>query len=144
MKVISVGMDDVTILPLESKTSDSVAQMRLVLYYWNEDMRECIRKNLKVGKLGRATETLEEKLTKLKVRWHSVRRTGIQVYADCGVPLEKIRAITLHKDDETLRAYIGTIRPIVDRSKPVGMAISHAPFIWRIQNQQGGEVLKKF
>ena len=83
-------------------------------------------------------------LTKRDVRWHSIRRTAIQTYIDCNVPLANIRAITLHKDDEMLLSHVGTIRPIFDKERPRGMAISHAPFIWNIQNNTGKDALQMF
>ena len=135
----------ITVTPIQHKTTAGTNQMRLELYYWNKSMRKCIVKYLPRGYLtAEITQSLSTLLTKSRVRWHSVRRTAIQVYIDCGVPLDRIRAITLHKDDDTLLAYVGTIRPVLDSSKPSGMAISHAPYIWRIQNRLGRGVLRMY
>lgn len=138
-----VGKDMVTITPVVHKAAGKTAQMTLELYYWNKEMRKSIRANLPTGFLdGGTTKALENHLTKLHVRWHSVRRTAIQTYIDVGTPLANIRAITLHKDDDTLLAYVGRLRPILDRSKPSGMATSHAPYIWKIQNILGKDTLR--
>ena len=137
--------EEIEVTPLIHKTVKVTRQMSLILYYWNDQMKHAIRSGLEPGPLDeKMTKPLEEMLTKKKVRWHSIRRTAIQTYIDCNVPLENIRAITLHKDDETLLSYVGTIRPIVDKERPRGMAISHAPFIWKIQNNVGKDVLRMF
>ena len=144
--VSAIREDEVEVTPIAHKTPKTTRQMTLILYYWNAEMRDAIRKGITPGFLNEEiTEPLENLLTKKKVRWHSIRRTAVQVYIDCNVPLANIRAITLHKDDETLLGYVGTIRPIIDKTRPSGMAISHAPFIWRIQNQEErGDVLQMF
>ena len=62
-----------------------------------------------------------EKVLRLNdARKHSIRRTSIDVYADCLVPLGRISAITKHTSQTQLLEYIGNFNSIVDSSVPTG------------------------
>ena len=106
----------ITVTPIQHKGASKTNQMRQELYYWNKSMGKCIVKHLPRGHLSaEITQSLSALLTKSRVRWHSARRTPIQVYIDCGVPLGRIRAITLHKDDDTLLVHAGTIKELATK-----------------------------
>lgn len=133
------------VLPIQQKSTGSKANghTELDLYYWNEEMKESIGDHLPIGRILEEDVTaVEQKLRTMRVRKHSIRRTAVQTYMDCGTPTENIRAITGHADCKTVYEYVGRFAPIQDRSRPAGMAISHAPLIWTIQNTENVDLLK--
>lgn len=122
-------------LLIRHKTASKVNQMSLTLPYWNTTMQQQVHGFIEKGEVTKKEMAEIEKALKLNdARKHSIRRTSCNVYADCLVPLDRIAAITKHTSQAQLLEYIGNFNPIVDSSVPTGMAISHAPHIWRAQN----------
>lgn len=110
------------------KTCAKIGRRRLFLHYWNADMKKRMMAGLRPGLITVAqSKQLEKLLKKLKVMKHSARRTGAQVYADCGYELEKIRTITLHSSINTLLKYVNYHSPTA--CTQAGPMASLAPFI---------------
>ena len=125
-KVTSSG---VTISWEKHKTiGRNIGRRRLFLHYWNADMKRRITAGLKPGLISAEQAThLEKMLKRLRVMKHSARRTGAQVYADCGYDLEVIRTITLHSSINTLLKYVNHHTPTAGIQG--GPMASLAPFI---------------
>lgn len=129
--VQNVTPESVTFILVEHKTAAKVNQMSLTLPYWNSVMKEHME-GLATGPATIAEmNEIADVLQLDDVRKHSIRRTSCNVYADCGVPLEDICAITKHTTTKALKDYLGHYAPIKNPLVPSGMAISHAPNIWK-------------
>lgn len=141
-KVMPYG---IRVQAIQSKSTGkrTMAHLELMLYYWSEEMKEAIVGKLPTGMVMKKDVLKIAKVLRAeKIRRHSIRRTAVQVYLDCQTPVENIRAITGHKETQMVLEYASHFRPLVDRSKPYGMAISHAPLIWRKQNVEGKNLLQ--
>lgn len=118
------------------KTYKNVGARSLYLLYWSPEMKSAILGHLPLGKVS--TEVKEELIrffARNKLRQHSVRRTGVQVYLGARVPEARVMAITLHTDPAMLLSYTDLYEPVIDITEATGMAASLAPIIVDIQRR---------
>lgn len=118
------------------KTSASVGARSISLYYWNTEMAASIYYHLPRGRLSEEIcMPLTAWMNRLGVRLHSARRTGVQVYVDAGLSLEKVMTITLHKTKEALLGYVSYYNPLGGPGHQGGIAVSLAPTILHLVRQ---------
>ena len=136
LSIRTVDQKGVSFENQEHKTYKNLGTRALYLPYWNSDMRYYISKHLPLRRVSpTVTEELVKFFTRNKLRQHSVRRTGVQVYLGARVPESKVMAITLHTDPKMLLSYADHYEPVLDISEATGMAASLAPFIVDIQRR---------
>jgi hypothetical protein len=120
----------------EHKTYTHIGARSLYLRYWSPMMKAAILGNLPLGDVSKEVkEEIVKFFAKNKLKQHSVRRTGVQVYLGARVPENRVMAITLHTDPAMLLSYTDLYEPVIDITEATGMAASLAPIIVDIQRR---------
>ena len=134
--VESIQEDAIIYTWAQHKTAAKIGSRSQFLPFWNSEMAHEILNHLKTGPLDPAIcELVAKTVRKKDYRQHSVRRTGVQVYADAGLTLEQLRTITLHSSEENLLGYVSYYSPMGNAALRGGIATSLAPTILQVMGR---------